>query len=208
MNKNFITVLLFIFALGTRIWAAPVEFTPDEKTYLDGKQVLTMCIDPDWMPFEKNRQGQHIGMTADYFALLQSLIGVPIQMVPTKTWGESLEAGKARRCDIFSLVMSTKERRTYLDFTTPYLITPLVIATDIQSPQVNTIEEVLERKVGIVAGYAYGEILKERYPEMQLVPVKNLSEGLGKGCEGRAVRSGRDAGGGGIPYTGKFYRTD
>lgn len=151
-----------------------------EVDYLKKKKVIKMCIDPNWMPFEKNEDGQHVGMTADYKVLLQKKIGTPIKMVQTKTWMESLEFGKERKCDIFSLVMPTEERLKYLDFTKPYLKIPLVIVTNLDELFINDISIITNREIGVVEGYAYGEILQEKYPDMKLIKVKNLKEGLEK----------------------------
>ena len=151
-----------------------------ESEYLKNKKTIKMCIDPDWMPFEKNENGKHIGMTADYSEIFAKEIGIPIEMVPTKTWIESLRVGQERGCDIFSLVMPTKERLKYLDFTEAYLKIPLVIVTNLDELFISDISTITDKDVGIVKGYAYGEILKEKYPQMRLVEVENLKEGLEK----------------------------
>jgi diguanylate cyclase (GGDEF)-like protein len=154
--------------------------TAKESEYLKKKKTLKMCIDPNWMPFEKNENGKHIGMTADYRVLLQKKIGVPIKVVQTKTWIESLKLGQERKCDIFSLVMPTEERLKYLDFTKPYLKIPLVIVTNLDEFFINDISSITDKEVGVVKGYAYGEILQEKYPNMKLIEVKNLKDGLEK----------------------------
>ncbi|MCW8837517.1 MAG: diguanylate cyclase [Thiovulaceae bacterium] len=152
----------------------------DEIDYLKNKKVIKMCIDPNWMPFEKNDKGKHIGMTAEYIHILEKEIGIPIKMVNTKSWGESLRMGQERKCDIFSLVMPTKERLKYLNFTKPYLKIPLVIVTNLDEFFINDISTVTSKKIGVVKGYAYGEILQEKYPNMKIIEVNNLKEGLQK----------------------------
>lgn len=151
-----------------------------ECKYLKNKKIIKMCIDPDWMPFEKIDKGKHIGMTAEYADILEKEIGIPIEAVKTKTWTESLQFGEERKCDIFSLVMPTKERLKYLDFTKPYLSVPLVIVTKLDEFFINDISTITDKKIGIVSGYAYNEILKEKYPNIKLVKVKNLEDGLEK----------------------------
>jgi len=155
-------------------------FTDREKEYLKKKKKITMCIDPDWMPFEANVDGVHKGMTADYFKLFEAAIGIPIEMVPTESWSQSLEMGKQRTCDIFSFVMETPERKKFFDFTRPYFRTPLVIATQLDYHWFSDISEILDRKVGIVKDYAYGEILRREYPKLKLVHVNSVVEGLYK----------------------------
>ena len=153
-------------------------FTEEEKTYMYNKKSLHVCIDPDWMPFEKNDKGKHIGMGADYMAILEEKIGLPIKMVPTNSWTQSLEFGAQRKCDIFSLIMQTKEREQFLSFTKPYLEVPIVIVTGIEELFVSDFAQIKDKKVAFIKGYAYGEVIKAKYPNMQMVEVKNLQEGL------------------------------
>lgn len=155
-----------------------LAFLDEEKNYLFAKKNIKMCIDPDWMPLEKNENGKHIGMSKDYIDLLQKKMNIPIQMVPTKTWLESIEFAKERKCDIFSLAMPTPERKLYMNFTAPYLKIPLVLVTKNDEIFYSDISAISDKKIGIVEGYAYGEILRVKYPNMQLVNVANLKEGL------------------------------
>ena len=183
--KNTIPIEEYIFDPAKKEKKTSIFLTKKEQEYLRDKKVIKMCIDPDWMPLEKNDNGKHIGMTADYISIMQELIKTPIKMVSTKDWRESLEFGKERKCDIFSLVMPTKERVKYLDFTRPYLSIPFVIVTNLDELFISDIAKVADKKIGIVKGYAYSEILKERYPKMNLVDVKNVKDGLEKVKDGK-----------------------
>lgn len=157
-----------------------ILFNKNETQYLNSKKDIKMCIDPDWMPFEKNDKGRHIGMAADYIELLQKHIPLPIKFVETKNWIESVKYGEHRKCDILSLAMSTIERKNSFVLTKPYLSVPLVIATSINQPFINDISLISDKKIGIVNGYAYGDILKEKYPKIKLVHVQSIKEGLNK----------------------------
>jgi len=160
-------------------------FSLDEQMYLSSKKHITMCIDPDWMPLEMNDHGKHIGMAADYIQAMEKFIGVPITLVSTKTWLESIEYAKEQKCDIFSLAMPTPERRMYMNFTHPYLRIPIVIVSKIDKIFYSDLSSLVNVPIGIAKGYAYGEILKVRYPEMDLIEVENDAEGLKKVEEGK-----------------------
>ena len=84
-----IYLLLGLFFLDNAF--ASINFTDQEKNYLQEKKQITMCIDPDWMPLEKIDQGKHIGMTADYIAIFQEKIGIPVVLVNTSSWSQSME---------------------------------------------------------------------------------------------------------------------
>ena len=150
----------------------------DEKIYLKNKKSIKMCVDPDWMPFEKIEKGKHIGMAADYIKILEEKIQTPITLIPTKTWSESLELAQNKSCDILSLLRTTPQREKYLNFTRPYLEIPLVVAADINAPFIDNIQQIKDKKIAIVKDYAVGEILRIKYPNIDFVDVENVDEGL------------------------------
>lgn len=157
---------------------ASFGFTKKELKYLQNKGQIEMCADPSWMPLEAIIDGQHTGMSADFFKLLDARIGIPIALLETETWPESIEQFKRRECDILSLAIPTPDRREYAEFTQPYLELPLVIATREKEPFIADIADVLDRKIGIVKSYAFAEVLRDQYPEMQIVEVISIDEGL------------------------------
>ena len=155
-----------------------LKLSLNEKQYIKDKKVVKMCIDPNWMPLEMIQDGLHIGMTSDYMRLIEEAISIPIELVHTKTWIESIEFAKKRKCDIFSLAMATPERKQYMNFTKPYLKIPLVLVSTLNEIFYYDISLIKDKPIGIVRGYAYGEILKVKYPNMNLIEVENLSDGL------------------------------
>ncbi|MBN2816447.1 MAG: ABC transporter substrate-binding protein [Campylobacterales bacterium] len=161
-----------------------LALTREEKRYLYKKKTITMCVDPSWMPFEKIQDGKHIGMSADYFALLQKMLPVPFKLLPSKNWEESIVLAKERKCDIMSLVMSTPEREKYLNFTDSYLQIPLVLATKTDAPFVAEISSLEGKRVGIAKGYAFLELLRNEYPNLDIIEVESLQDGLGKVTKG------------------------
>ena len=157
-----------------------LQLTAEEQQYLQQKQQLTMCVNPDAMPIGKIEQGQNIGLSADFMRLLAKKINMPIVLIPTRTWLESLQLAEQRQCDILVLAMATPERKKFLDFTDDYLSFPLVIAVSYQQKFISRIEDVLDKQLGIQKGYAYAELLRLLYPAIDLVEVESLKEGLDK----------------------------
>ena len=178
-------LLLIMLILSLPLFSSQLDLTPEEQTYLKNKKQINLCIDPNWMPFEKiDIHGKHIGMTADYFDIFRETLGVDIKLIPSKSWEESIALAKHRQCDVMSLVMETKERRKYLNFTTPYVDIPLVIATKIDIPYVTDINSITDRKVGMTKGYAFIEILKKKHPHLNIVEVEDITDGLDRVSKG------------------------
>jgi len=155
-----------------------LELTLEEKEYLAQKQEITVCADPNWMPFEMIKGDKIVGMSADYLKLISSKLKTPFKLIPSQSWMESIALAKARKCDIFSLAMETPERKKYMNFTEPHLSIPLVIATTTEKLFVTDLKEVLDKEIGVVKGYAFTELLKIKYPKIKLVEYDNIEAGL------------------------------
>lgn len=160
---------------------AAVQWSPRELAYLQSRGPIRMCVAPDWMPIEGiDERGRHTGMAADFIRLMARRGGLNVELVPAKTWDESFALGQRRQCDIFSLLMDSPSRRSFLDFTTPYLEIPGVIATSVNVPFVAGLDQVKGERLGHMRGFAGMELLRARHPGLQLVPVDSYEEGLTK----------------------------
>lgn len=158
-----------------------IPLTSAEADYLKAKGRILMCIDPKWMPYEGiNKQGQHEGISADYIALVSERIGIPIILHPTESWKETLASAKNRSCDIISMARETEERKAFLNFTSSYVSFPYVIGSLFQQNYISSLEDNLDKTYSVVEGYAINDYLKNRYPDIKILPVKNIDEGIEK----------------------------
>lgn len=142
---------------------------------------LNYCIDPNWMPYDKiDNDGDHIGMSSDYIELLSKKLNIKFNLIPTKSWVETLSKIKAKECDLIPTIMKTKDRSEYINFTEEYLYVPLVLASKNDASFVNSILDIKSEKISIPDEYAFFEILKEKYPHLNLIGVKDIDDGLDK----------------------------
>jgi diguanylate cyclase (GGDEF)-like protein/PAS domain S-box-containing protein len=158
-----------------------INFTHSELKYLEYKKELTMCINPDWMPFEKlDKNNHHIGISAEYFRIIRKQLNIPINIIKTQSWKQSLEFMKEKKCDILPLVMKTPFREKHMSFTKPYIKVPLILATKNDISFVESFNQLKGQSIAIVEGFASNEILKVKYPELNIIIVKNAKNGLQK----------------------------
>jgi len=149
-----------------------------ERIYLKNKKVITMCVDPNWMPFEKIQNGKHIGLASEFLEHFNKSLNIPIELIPTKNWQESLDFAQQRKCDILSLASKTVLREQYMDFTFPYINAPIVLATRAKIPFIDNLEQILDKKLGVVKGYSLHEKLRLKYPDINLIEVDSIQDGL------------------------------
>lgn len=151
-----------------------------EKNFLNEKEILNLCIVPNYMPYSDVVDGKFIGFVADYMALVENSIKKPIKFVQTKSIAESFTFIKEKKCDILPMAIKTKEREGYLSFTKSYLNLPLVLITKSGEIFTDDLRNLKNKKVSIVDNYVFFNTLKNKYKNIEFVKVKNLDEGFEK----------------------------
>ncbi len=164
--------------IDLKTWA---QFDNNEIEWLKEHQVLRIAPDPGTPPIEWfDEKGEYRGITAEYMKILAEELNVELEIVKCKTWEEVLRKAKDREVDIIPAAAQTPERAEYMLFSEPYLILPGVIFTRQEHSDLTTTEKLNGKKVGMVSGYVWHEMISKNYPDIEIVPVKNISVGLNK----------------------------
>ncbi len=161
------------------------KLTKEEKNYLKKKGKIILCVDPHWMPFESFKNGKYIGLAADYFKFFAKTTDIYFDIKETSSWNESISLMKERKCDILSLVMQTPSRKKYMNVTSAYINLPLVIATKHDVNFISDISTLRGKKLGVTKNYAYGEVLRKKYPNLEIINVENVEDGLKQVSSGK-----------------------
>ena len=83
---------------------------------------------PNFPPVESfDEQGQYVGIAADYAAILESKLGLQIEVLQMETWGDVVESTKKREVDVWMEAAATPEREEFMNFSAPYIRLPAVI---------------------------------------------------------------------------------
>ncbi len=160
--------------------AGTVQFSEREQQWLEQRDdALILCLDPHWLPLEGiNQNNQHVGISADVFDLFSRRGNIEFEPLVVDDWSQTIEAAKRRECDLFPMAMRTPQRTAYLNFTSPYLQLPTVLVGRIESPLVDSLDELGNQPIGIVRNYAQAELIKRRNPNLNLVEVDSEDDGL------------------------------
>ena len=156
-----------------------IGLTQAERTYLMNKKVLRVCVDRDRLPFDGiDNNGKHSGLSKDYFEIFSRMLGVEMVVPEVRDWNDLIIKAKNRKCDVVSQINSSEERKAFLDFTTPYFYLPLAVVTRYDRIFVEESLEGAGTLFAVVKNDIAIEKLKRRYPEINLVEVKNNIEAL------------------------------
>lgn len=157
-----------------------------EMSYLRQRAPVTICVDPDWMPYEKiNEKGQHIGIAADYIDMFANSLGLKIKLVATKSWAESEQRAQNRDCDIMSLLNKSDRRSEFLNFTEPYIEAPIILVAKRNEPYIDGLKAMTGRSIGIVKGYIYEDLIRKEFPGIKIIYGDTINDVLEKVSEGK-----------------------
>jgi len=161
--------------------------TDDDRLYLQQLGEVKMCVDPDWEPYEYiNENGVHEGIAADLIKLITERVGISLTLVPTKNWDESLEASKAGKCEILSLLNQTAERDKWLLFTEAFVIDPNVFITREEHAFISDPAGLSGETIVLPRGTSIEEFVRKDYPNLEIILVESEAEAI-------AMVSGRKA---------------
>jgi diguanylate cyclase (GGDEF)-like protein/PAS domain S-box-containing protein len=158
---------------------AVIEFSLAEKAYIAQANTIKMCVDPDWVPFERiNPQGQHEGIAADLVQLVAQRVGLTIELLPVKDWEESLAASKAKRCQVMSFLNQTPARDVWLSFTDPIFFDPNVIITREDHGFIGDPKGLKDERVALPRGTSIEERVRRDFPNLRIVLTASESESM------------------------------
>jgi len=170
--------LLFGACIASQTFASNLDLSPDEHLFLKSIKSISLCVGPDSIPLDAIENGVHVGVNAEFMVLFERLIGTPIQLVPTRFWLESIDKVKNAECDILSLIQETPKRREFLHFTDSYVEIPFVVVTTQEKFFAANLSNLVDKPLAIRKGYSYSELLRSRFPDIQLTELDSIEHGL------------------------------
>ncbi|WP_442111757.1 bifunctional diguanylate cyclase/phosphodiesterase [Pseudomonas sp. NUPR-001] len=171
--------LLLLVQLFWSATAGALTLTKEEQAWLSAHPQLRLGVDASWPPFEyRDQDGRYQGLAADYIAVIQERLGVVFKPVEPTSWTAVLEQAQQNKLDLLPGIMSTPERQGFLAFTRPYLDFPIVILAHEGGAQPRALKELYGLKIAVVENYAPHELLRTHHPDLNLVPLPNVSSAL------------------------------
>lgn len=155
-----------------------VLLTQAEKQYLSDISPIKFTGDPDWLPYEAvDGEGNYIGQVADHIALIQRMLGVVFEFIPTNTWSESVALAKSGKVDILSETSSSFLSEQLL-FTNSYSKTPIVFAMRDTENYVDNFNQIKDKKIGLVKDYGITSAVIKKYPNQNFYFFDSIQDAL------------------------------
>lgn len=177
--------LLMLLAASASLRAAGLELSSAERAWVAEHPVIRMGIDAGYGPYTFLDENDRVqGVAADFMAEIAALLGIRFEFVADLSWPQLMDAARARQLDAVATVAHLPEREAFLEFSAPYLVTPLVVVTRRETAQLHSLKDLEALRLVLVEGYSSSRRVLEEYPQLRPRLVANPLDGL------RAVASG------------------
>lgn len=156
-----------------------LNFTAEEEKYIQNNPVILLGPDPDFAPVEFYKEGQFKGIVPDLVRYINNNTDLTIRMIKYLTWDDVIKGIKNNEIDMLGAVSKSENREGFLDFSTSYLSIPNVFVTKKNFTQVIK-DDYSNITIAAVRNSAKHDLLLENYPNAQIMPVRNIQNGLEK----------------------------
>lgn len=156
-----------------------IEFTPEEKSWIDQHPVVYYGYDPAWKPLEFAEDGQHAGISKDYCDLLSERIGFELKPHPEAAdWTKSLDLFKAGELQVLPCLAENEERAEIMNFSKSYLDYSFMIITAKEGDFIGSVEDLDGRTVSVPEGYAVTSLLENEPYDIKFDYTSGVEESL------------------------------
>lgn len=178
-QSSLLMLMLCLVAFCSLPTYAALQLTNEEQVYLAQHPVIKIANDPQWEPFEYvDEDGRLAGVVADYVALFEQKLGVRFDYVLNEPWSVLTEQVKTGERPVVMARHATDERKQYLNFTKSYMSFPVVIVGREGEDYVGSAQQLAGQLVAGVKGFNATAYLRKQHPEVPMLEVFSIQEGL------------------------------
>lgn len=196
-SKTLISATLFCilcFALGSAEAvgqeASPSEtldLTSEERAWIANNSSISVAYDPFYAPYSfLGNKGAYTGLAPELFTRISELTGLTFEAAAVRDWQDILDKARTGQIDVVATIFNTEERRKFLEFTSPYLPTPLVIMARTGDYGILGPDSLAGKTVALVRGYSSTDRVLADHPNIISHFVDSPLEGLQDLSVGRA----------------------
>lgn len=176
---SILLLIIYLVALNISDEKILIEFTSEELQWMQENPIVFIGPDPIFGPIEFiDSEGTYRGAAADYIKWFEDNTPLEFEVVNLLDWSQILDSIKDYELDMLGAATRTKQREEYLLFTEPYIINPNVIITRNDFVGKVSVEDLIGKSVTLISDYAVEDYLSLNYPEINLIPVSTLEEGI------------------------------
>lgn len=155
-----------------------LHFSIKEQRWMDQHPLVLVGINRNFLPLTFNDDGKFRGISVDVLAKISLRTGLKFDLVSANSDHDLIKQVTSGKVDMLAAFTPSIERDSKLHFTRPYLTTPFVLVTPIGTDPVQTIEQMVGKRLALINNNVLHEYLVENFPRVQLVVVDNAESAM------------------------------
>lgn len=152
-----------------------------ERAWLKKNSLIRFTGDPNYLPYEAfQKDGTYIGLMAEHLEMIEALLGIRFERIPSKTWQDALDKTHKGEVDVLSTyVNDALFQKTHISVPTD-IKSPIVIVSKKNRREhfIADLEQLGNDKIAVIKDYSYLDAIFEQHPKLNYVKVNNATEGL------------------------------
>ena len=174
MYKYFLLLLLLCNTLFANILT---NLTTEEKEFIKNNPIINVGAETDWPPFDYVENGKYTGIAKDYLEIIEKKTGLKFNYIYGYKWTQLLQMAQDKEIDLLPALSKNPEREKYLLFTSNSHIKNNEYLFSINKNYKN-LNDLNDKSIAIPKGYIQEEFIRNYYPKIQIILVKNLKEAI------------------------------
>ena len=176
--KIFLTTILLVINLFSQDINTNLELTLKEKEFIE-KTHFNIAITKNWYPFSfEEDNNKALGISSEFWEIIVNKLNLKTSNTFFNSFDEQIKSFQSGKSDIIFSAGESESRKKFAYFSNEYLKFPISIVTKKDEHFIENIDDIINKKIAVGNNFTAHNLLKEKYPNLDLVLVNNVEEGL------------------------------
>ncbi|MGJ0358225.1 transporter substrate-binding domain-containing protein [Aliarcobacter cryaerophilus] len=176
--KIFLTTILLVINLFSQDINTNLELTLKEKEFIE-KTHFNIAITKNWYPFSfEEDNNKALGISSEFWEIIVKKLNLKTSNTFFNSFDEQIKSFQSGKSDIIFSAGESESRKKFAYFSNEYLKFPISIVTKKDEHFIENLDEIINKKIAVGNNFTAHNLLKEKYPNLDLVLVNNVEEGL------------------------------
>jgi len=179
LKPFYILIFLIFLLLSWGTLASEFDLTKDEVDYINKNPLIRVHAEEAWRPFNFIENNEVKGYSNDLIRLVANNVGLEIKFVTGYHWYDYMSMLKNGEIDVITNIKVTPKRENYVIFTQyhPLKVIDGLLTLEGTSHYLD-FEYLKNKRVAIVRGTFYEELMKTHFPEINLQLTNTTEESV------------------------------
>ena len=176
--KIFLTTILLVINLFSQDIDTNLELTKQEKDFIE-KTHFNVAITKNWYPFSfEEDNNKALGISSEFWEIIVNKLNLKTTNTFFNSFDEQIKSFQSKKSDIIFSTGESESRKNFAYFSNEYLKFPISIVTKKDEHFIENLDEIINKKIAVGNNFTVHNLLKEKYPNLDLILVNSVEEGL------------------------------